>query len=177
MPFIFVLLSLLFLACEPAEKNLEFEFLLDATAAGAIVRVDSDAVASINGEAQGIVPIGVNKLAVTTCPPAWTGLDPGTYWWFCEMNETKGHAIAPAAANPIVDDINIYEESPSDDYPTDMTFRIFFSQKPEHYPNWCATNVNHLALRGCFAALGAGWNNARVDWCSVGNHPERCVQD
>jgi hypothetical protein len=168
--FLLIVLACSFLACEPeceCEVDTEIDSvvadLLKATGAGEIVKIgEVDEVADGGISRFSALPVATNKLALTTCPAL--GLSSPEFDWFCEMTHPNGHAIAKDSGSPTLDDFSVYEESPSDEYPTDMTFRIFFSQKPEHYPNHATGPV--AALRGLVTAWGAGWNTAREARCN-----------
>lgn len=171
-------------------------YLIDILETGAIVRVDQEKsedneieknVASVNGEIIGVLKdltLSQSTFALTQCPPP--PFNPTTYWWICQMQETKGHALGRGPAywsggeDPTVADIGVYEESPTEEYPADMTSSLLFSQKPEHWPNWVGA-PNENALFGLMIAKFEGhnkWENPHHDWCDkdVGIHPDRCYQ-
>ena len=84
------------------------------------------------------------------------------------MTGTKGRAIATA------EEIYNYYEAGSEAYPDDIMSVTYFSS--DWYPNFDDSDANPNELHGKIAAWGAGWNNARVDWCEI-DHPLFCVQE
>ena len=176
MTVLFLVFALWLTACQDDPEPIEVSSLIAALDDGLIIKVDHDKVATIQGDVFGAMPelnISQSKLALTECPPA--PFDPEVYWWVCAMNHPKGHAIAKNVAEPTLDDFNVYEESPSEEYPTDMTFTIFFSQKPEHYPNHANGSV--AALRGLVTAWSVQWGNARVARCNSPVWAPYCNQE
>jgi hypothetical protein len=174
MALLFLLFGLSVISCND-EKEVDVPALVDALDQGLIVRVEDD-VATIDGEYFGIsnlIPVTQLSHALIECPP--TPFDPVTYWWICRMSHPNGHAIANGSASPTIDDFAVYEESPSEEYPTDMTFSIYFSQKPEHYPHHAA--APYQALRGLITAWGAQWKNARENRCNSPVWAPYCNQE
>jgi hypothetical protein len=173
---ILVILSMFFsIACEP-DCGPEDNFLVDAILGGSVVDIDSTGVA-IDGEVNGIYAspfwnVGEHKLAVIAC-------DFFGYPEICYMNGTKGRALGKTpSGTPTDEDITIYREAGSESDPGDLSGSTWYSNV--HYPFDADTNVNYLALRGGVAAWGAGWNNANVDFCDIGNPNGthiHCVQE
>lgn len=173
---LFLVCALWLTACQDEPEHVEVPFLVQALDEGLIIKVDQSNVATVDGEIFGVVDglvISQSKAALVECPPA--PFDPVTYWWVCQMNHPKGHAIAKNIAEPTLEDFHVYEESPSEEYPTDMTFSILFSQKPEHYPNHAAGPV--AALRGLVTAWSVKWGNARVARCNSPVWAPYCQQE
>jgi hypothetical protein len=143
---------------------------------GKIVDVDDDTIRVSGGEIRSIVP-GINTFAISVCDPFGWG---GDYDDFCFLNGTKGRALARQKAGelPAATDIAELRESGSDVQPYDFPASSFmyFSKAPENYPNYADSSVSVISFRSSFGSLGPGWGNAHVDWCEVGNHPERCDQ-
>ena len=182
---IFITIGLFCFACEndcdckEISDTLEAQKLIGylALEQGLVIEVEEE-VLSVNKQVNAIIPISINELAVSECDPFGLG---GDYVDLCRMNGTKGRALAkmPAGEDPASSDIYDYTESNSVEQPEDFSPYSFtyFSKKPEHFPFYTDDSYNTISFRNSFGALGAGWNNARVDWCTVGNHPERCVQE
>jgi hypothetical protein len=162
-------------ACEDA-KEIDVPVLVEALDQGLIVRIDEDDIATVDGKyfgLSGLIPVTQKSHALVECPPA--PFDTETYWWLCRMNHPNGHAIARDSASPTMDDFAVYEESPSEEYPTDMTFSIYFSQKPEHYPNHAA--APYQSLRGLITAWSVQWGNARENRCNSPVWAPYCNQE
>jgi hypothetical protein len=167
-------LGMLLIACND-DKEIDVPVLVDALDQGLIIRID-DNIATVDGKYFGmanLVPITQSSNALVECPPS--PFDPGTYWWICRMSHPNGHAIARESVSPTMDDFSVYEESPSEEYPTDMTFSIYFSQKPEHYPNHAA--APYQALRGLITAWSVQWGNARENRCNSPVWAPYCNQE
>jgi hypothetical protein len=203
--FLLAVLAVSFLACEPDEceeyddcDDCEDELgpvvgaIVAAAEAGMIVetREAEDGLLEITGvdgidvvapyellpsnfDISPLVPIGVIMSALAECPALGLPSDP--YWWFCMEDNANGRVIAREEAEPDIDSFSVYDEYPSVAYPEPMTSRVFFSQKPEHFPkHWGGP---YQAMRGIVQSWGGAWGNARVDWCNHPVHGERCVQE
>ena len=158
--WMFLVISLfVFSCCEPCEE-VDENFIVSALSDGYVVDVDGREV-QIDGEIVGALPVVEHRSPVVT--EGCFGFD-----WCVKMNGSKGRAIATAES------IHNYMEAGSEQYPSDLTSVTYFSKN--FYPNYDDSDVNHLQLRGKVAAWGAGWNNARVDWCEI-DHPLFCVQE
>jgi hypothetical protein len=175
MALLFLSFAMSLTSCND-EEEIDVPVLVDALDRGLIVRIDDDDTATVDGKyfgLSGLIPVTQASHALVECPPA--PFDPETYWWICRMSHPNGHAIANGSASPTIDDFAVYEESPSEEYPTDMTFSIYFSQKPEHYPHHAA--APYQALRGLIVAWGVQWRNARENRCNSPVWAPYCNQE
>jgi hypothetical protein len=130
----------------------------------------------IDGEFFGIyddMEITVKKDPLLVCDPFGWGPE---YDWLCTMTGSKGRALG---RQPVVDpeftDVFLYTETGSLEQPLDMTSTMYFSAKPEHYPNYIDTNANPQAFFGLTVAKwGIDWEDALNDWCDISN-PDSCL--
>jgi len=169
--FMFVFVFMFSFACE-AEEEINDTFLIDAILSGDVIDIEDNSVSL--GKAVGILStdVAVKTHAVITC-------NLFGYPEICSATGTKGRALGrEATGDATEDDITTYREASSESDPGDLGGMTIYSNV--WYPNSADTNVNHLALRGAVASWGAGWNNARVDFCTIGNPNGthiHCVQD
>lgn len=170
-----MLVMFLGLACEP-ETVVDDSFLAEAILSGGIVDIDNDNGVKIDGVENGVASpfwvIRENKLAVITCD--WFG-----YPEICVQTGTKGRALGTTPTGDATEDnITTYREAGSEATPGDIGGGTWYSNV--WYPFGSDTSANHRALRGAIASWGARWNNARVDFCTIGNPNGthiHCVQD
>jgi hypothetical protein len=179
------------LACEPnCDECAVFDELTDVQAA-IVLAVEDGAIVEVRTTEDGllelagvpgfdivapfeIMPVSELKSALDTCP-AFPSLPSPQYDWFCAQTGEDGRFIGYDVPSPTDEDIVIYEEYPSEDNPNPMTFKIYFSTNI--YGAHHGTSSNFHAHRNWL--LTNGWENARVDFCSLNNpngHPH-CNQD
>lgn len=120
----------------------------------------------------GVLSIREFRSALATCPAL--GLPSPTYDWFCMHDDPDGRVIA-RDETPDENSFQIYDEYPSEEYPSPMTSRVFFSQ--DIYPNhWGGP---WQAMRGIVTAWSAGpeWGNALTARCNSPVFGVSCNQD
>lgn len=166
-----VTIALLVISCEPCGE-IDDTFLVDAILSGDVITIEDHDV-TVNGEFIGILSpnVAIKRYAVITC-------NLFGYPEICSMTGTKGRALGKSSGSPTEDDITTYREAGSEADPGDLSGMTLYSNV--HYPNDDDTNANPNALRGLVSAWGAGWNNARVDFCDIGNPKGthiHCVQE
>ena len=164
---------LFFAACCDDCKEVDEDFLVERILAGDVVKVEDTQEASIHGEPVGIamIDVVVIKQAVITCN--LFGVPQ-----ICSQTGTKGRCLGKNDAEPTDDSFQIYDEAGSEFNPGDLTGMLLYSNVIYPYDFDTSANVN--ALRGGVAAFGPGWNNARVDFCDIGNPKGthvHCVQE
>ena len=168
---IIVVTALLGISCEPCGE-VDDTFLVDAILGGDVVTIDGNTV-TVNADFVGVLSknVAVKRYAIITCNLLG-------YPEICSMTGTKGRALGKSSGSPTDDDITTYREAGSEADPGDLSGMTLYSNV--HYPNDDDTNANPNALRGKVASWGAGWNNARVDFCTIGNPKGthvHCVQE
>ena len=166
-----VVIAFLGISCEPCEE-INDTFLIRAILDGDVVDIEDQDV-KMSGELVGILSpnVKVKRYAVKTC-------NLFGYPEICSLTGTKGRALGKSSGSPTEDDITTYREAGSEYDPGDIGGMTLYSNV--WYPNDDDTNANPNALRGKVAAWGAGWNNARVDFCTIGNPKGthiHCVQE
>jgi hypothetical protein len=162
---------LLFSACCDDCKEVDEDFLIERILAGDVVKVEDTQEVVIRDELIGIIDVSVVKSAVITCN--LFGVPQ-----ICSQTGTKGRCLGKNDAEPTDGSFQIYEEADSDAHPGDLTGMLLYSNVIYPYDFDTSANVN--ALRGGVAAFGPGWNNARVDFCDIGNPKGthiHCVQE
>ena len=178
---VIIAMALLVISCEPCDNceqcdEVDDTFLVDAILDGDVVTIDdkdNEQAVQVNGAFSGILSkdVAVKRYAVITC-------NLFGYPEICSMTGTKGRALGKSSGSPTEDDITTYREAGSEADPGDLSGMTLYSNV--WYPNDDDTNANPNALRGKVAAWGAGWNNARVDFCDIGNPKGthvHCVQE
>ena len=169
-----IIVGLLFVNCEtdiPEFSEQEgMKFVAKQVKQGRIVEVDNDGI-SIGGIIVGVIEVKQSRKNLITCDPFGWGPE---YDWFCKMTGSKGRSIARYSESPESSDFGVHNESPSEDYPTDMTSTLYYSS--DYFVHASDTDVSYQALRSAVASWGAGWDDARIDYCSI-DSPTRCNQD
>jgi hypothetical protein len=147
------------------------DFLVKRILAGDVVKVEDTQEISIQGEPVGILDVEIIKRAVITCN--LFGVPQ-----ICSQTGTKGRCLGKDDAEPTDDSFKVYEEADSEFNPGDLSGMLLYSNVI--YPYDGDTSANVLTLRGKVASFGPGWNNARVDFCDIGNPKGthvHCVQE
>lgn len=170
------------LSCEEGPTNsvdtesndtVEVQFLVNAILDGATIDIVDGVEVFSDGAYYGVLPrdVVVVKSPVITCN--LFGVPE-----ICSMTGTKGRALGVDTGSPTDDSFQVYREAGSEYDPGDLSGMLLYSHS--WYPNDSDTNANESALRGAVAAWGAEWNNARIDFCDIGNPNGthiHCVQD
>lgn len=144
---------------EDTVKTWQKKKVADLIYSGAIFEVTRDEIAVTSS-----LDIGVNKLAVIVCDPFGWGSE---YDWLCTMDGTKGRVIARDDSPVDYEDFVCYLENQSESYPGDILSTTYYNA--DTYPFAADTSVNFNVLRGVLSSWSAAWNNARIDFCDVGN--------
>ena len=154
--------------CDTNLSPLQAE-VIAAAKNGEVIVLDGISDVEFNG-AVGVLQVREVRSALATCPAL--GLPSPQYEWFCMHDDANGRVIA-RDETPDENSFQIYDEYPSEEYPSPMTSRVFFSQDiyPKHWGGpW-------QSMRGIVTAWGAGWDTAREARCNSPVFGSSCNQE